>query len=89
MQAGHQADTLEGLFLLETFGDVLEHRHILPGPLHPQFALVRQIEIFDIVTPWQGYGIGSYSRCFLHFLPRRTKLLPMAERAGLNTGFFL
>ena len=49
METGGDPDPGQGFFPLEPLPDGIQDRHIPPGPLHPQAALVRQINIFYIV----------------------------------------
>ena len=49
VQAGGKAQAFERLFLFETFLDLLEHRHLLPGPLDTVAAAGRQFDVFYVV----------------------------------------
>ena len=49
MEAGGDPEPFQGFFPFETLPDGIQHRHVPPGPLHPQAAFVGQIYIFDIV----------------------------------------
>ncbi len=49
MQAGAEADALEGLLLEEALLDELQHGHVLPGVFDPQPAARGQADIGDVV----------------------------------------
>jgi hypothetical protein len=49
MEAGPELDALQGLLLLESLVDEAEDRHVSPGPLDQQLALVGQSYILNLV----------------------------------------
>ena len=50
VQADREPLALEGLLLQEAAADLIEHRHLVPGPLDPLLSGLGEAEVLDVVS---------------------------------------